>query len=242
MTKKFKTMVELMFGNFKYDRILQFDGRDVTVAVLKGKSGLIDFAGNLVTEFIYDDLSEEFYDDIGYDLGWINFPLNNNKYCSMRLNNRWGLIDKKGNVVVDFKYSNPVKEWGENFIIETDKNEGKSFIMDSKNTIHVDLNFDFIEPRSNYAIVTKDDKDGIIDANLQTLIPCEYDFLNFDDKNKYIRASKNGKVGIIDLKENIILDFIYEDIDIEKFYGNYIFRVYFNDKYALFNEKGERIA
>lgn len=42
--------------------------------------------------------------------------------------------------------------------------------------------------------------------------------------------------------ENIILDIIYDDIEIEKYNNKHIFKVKYNSKYALANEKGEIIS
>ncbi len=243
MTKTYKKTLNIS-NNFKYDHILNFEDREYTVAVLNGKSGLIDIKGNPLTEFIYDDLSEEFEYDMGYEFGWVNFWKNYDKYCRMRMNGKWGLLDRNGNVVVDFNYSNPVQEWGENFIIMINKDDflTTGFIMDKYKNIHLELNFDDIYPRINYAIVVKDYKFGILNNDLQLIIDCKYDYLNGGDGYQYLEATLESKYGVIDLEENIILDFIYDSVTVEKLNNRYIFKAELNNKSALFNEKGERIA
>ena len=144
----------------------------------------------------------------------------------------------------NFKYSNPVKEWGENFII-CECNDDDSYIeyvMYKNGNIHYDLCFDRIIPNTDFAIVVKDEKYGIIDNNFKTIIELKYDRLCADYDNKLIQAQKNGKWGIIDSYENIILDLIYQDVAIDKYNNKYAFRVEYNNKIALFNEKGERVA
>lgn len=244
MTETYQNTQNIISDNFKYDKILNFEDREYTVAVLNGKSGLIDCEGKPITEFIYDDLSDEFEYDMGYEFGWVNFRNNYDKYCRMRLNGKWGLLDRNGNIIVNFKYSNPVQELGENFIIDLDKDEFSvnSFIMDKNNNIRLDLMFDFVYPRINYAIVQKDYKYGILNNNLNLMIDCKYDYLHGGDNYKYLEATLHDKYGVIDIDENIILDFIYDNVTVEKRNNKYIFKAELDNKSALFNEKGERIA
>ncbi len=246
MAKLQNDVIKLNDLNFKFDRILQFDGREYTVAILNGKSGIIDYKGNQITDFIYDDLSDEFPYDIGYDRGWIFWWNDNKKYCRMRLNGKWGLLDKNGNVVVDFKYSNPVQEWGENFIITLEKEiSGEThltyFIMDKNKNIHAELNFDEICLCSQYAIVTRNNINGVIDSNFKTIIPFEYEFLGAISSDKFMNALKDGKWGVIDFNGNVILDFMFDNIDIEQVNGKHIFRVLFQNKFAIFDEDGMKI-
>lgn len=238
--------MELTKENFKYDKIISFNHaqKGYTVAILNGKAGLINFEGKELTEFIYDDMSKEFDDESYYEVGWVHFENRYDRYCRMRLNGKWGLLDSNGNVVVDFKYSNPVQEWGENFIIGEgiDDDSYIEYVMDKNCNIHYDLSFDRIIPNTDFAIVVKNGKYGIIDSNFKTIIDNKYDHLCADYGEKLIQAQKNGKWGIIDLNENIILDLIYQDIAIDKYNNKYAFRVEYNNKIALLNEKGERIA
>jgi hypothetical protein len=237
--------IELIFGNFKYDIIIPFYHvkKGYTVAVLNGKSGLIDYNGNQLTEFIYDDMSKEFEDESYFGVGWVHFENRYDKYCRMRLNGKWGLLDNNGNVIVDFKYSNPVQEWGENFIIAENKNNSYTeTVMDKNGNIHSELSFERIIPHSDFAFVIKNEKYGMIDNNFNTIIECKYDCLYSDYDSKFISAEKDHKWGILDLNENVVIDLLYQDIEIEKYNDNYIFKVKYNDKYALFNEDGKRIA
>ena len=91
---------KIKIGNFKYDKILSFWGEKCTIAVLNGKAGLIDYNGNKLTEFIYDDLSDDlddFFEEVCLDIGYMPFGhkesktwsthsgvIMNEKYCSMR--------------------------------------------------------------------------------------------------------------------------------------------------------------
>ena len=257
---------KIKIGNFKYDKILSFWGEKCTIAVLNGKAGLIDYNGNQLTEFIYDDLSDDlddFFEEVCLDIGYMPFGhkesktwsthsgvIMNEKYCSMRLNGKWGLLDEKGQTIIDFKYSNPVIDWGDNFIIETNKDimgieVSDYFIMDKNKKIHVDLNFMGICPQGEFAVVVKNGKWGIIDKNLNTIINCKYRHLYIDKRDKYILAENDDhKIGVIDFGENIIIDFLYSNIIICYLENQkkYLFRAKYNGKYALFNENAEQIA
>ena len=237
--------VELMFGNFKYDRIVPFyhSNNNYTVAIMNGKSGLIDFNGKQLTEFIYDDLSKEFVEEFPDDFGWMHFENSWNKYCRMRLNGKWGLLDKNGNIVVDFKYLNPVQEWGENFIIQSEEeNFCTQLIIDRNQNVIKELYYDSITPEGEYAFVIKNGKCGLINNEFQTLIKCKYDSLHKMYEHKYLSAYNADKSGVVDLKGNVILDIIYDMVEIAKFDNKYTFSVKSNNKYALFNEEGIRIA
>ena len=237
--------MELTKEIFKYDKIIPFAHaqKDFTVAIINGKSGLINFAGKQITEFIYDDMSREFDDESYYDVGWVHFENRDDKYCKMRLNGKWGLLDGKGNTIVDFKFSNPVQEWGENFIIsEGDDNSYVEYPMDKYGNIHYELTFDRIIPHSDFAIVVKNEKYGIVDNNFKTVIDLKYDRLCTCYNNKFICAQICDKWGIIDIQKNVLLDFIYDDVEIEKYNDTYIFKVKYNNKYALLNVNGEIIS
>lgn len=253
-TEKDKIMIKVPIGSdkqvgsdLKYDQIIPFNDRNYTVAVLNGKSGLINFDGKHITPFIYDDLSEDYCDDMSYELGWVNFEHSYEKYCRMRLNGKWGLLDENGNVVVDFKYSNPVSEWGEHFVVEINGKKSNYpdstfFVMDKNQNIHAELNFDYVMPRFQYAIVTKNYKYGIVNNDLKMIIDCKYNILHSGYNHKYIEALLEDKWGIIDLEENVVLDFIYDDVHIEEKNGKYIFMAKIDDKYELYNIKDERIS
>lgn len=245
MTETYAKTLNIVPNNFKYEDITFIKNRDFLIATLNGKIGLLDTNGNPISEFIYDN---PLYDDVlWYEFIWCNKQYHNKKYCNMSLNNKWGIIDFYGNTIIDFKYSNPIEIWGENFIIELNKeiigeNHYYYLIMDKNQNIHLDLNFDYVNTRGNFAIVEKNYKHGIINRKLQFLTDLKYDNLFAGDNYKYISASINNKSGVIDLKENIILDFLYDYVEIEKLGNRYLFKTELNNKFALFNEAGERIG
>ncbi len=89
----------------------------------------------------------------------------------------------------------------------------------------------------NYNIVSCNGKWGVIDNNGSIIIPIEYDYLESDNKDNLLIAIKNKKKGVINLKNDIILEFDdYEDVVI---YGEYV-GVVFNDKVIkIFKNKEE---
>ena len=243
MAKLQNDVIKLNDLNFKFDKILQFDGREYTVAVVNGKAGIVDYNGNQITDFIYDDLCDEFPYDSSYGKYWMLWG-DNEKYFKMCLHGKWGLLDRNGNVVLDFKYSYPVHEWCGNFKIMIDNEisgETHFFIMDKDKNIHAELNFDDINTHSQYAIVAKNNMYGVIDSNFKTIIPLEYENLNAISSDKFMSALKDGKWGVLDFNGNIILDFMFDNIDIEQVNGKHIFRAFFQNKFAIFDENGMKI-
>ncbi len=133
--KSQKEMVELMFGDFKYDNIACFSNVDYTVATLNGKAGLIDLKGNPITDFIYDDLTQESIDDSEIDKMIDYFHFVNSNYYSLRLNNKWGVLNNKGETIVDFIYDERIETGLQDFfIVCKDKygviNNNKEMILD----------------------------------------------------------------------------------------------------------------
>lgn len=133
--KSQKEMVELMFGNFKYDNIACFSNVNYTVATLSGKAGLIDLKGNPITDFIYDDLTQENIDDSEIDKMIDYFHFVNSNYYSLRLNNKWGVLNNKGETIVDFIYDERIEICSQDFfIVRKDKygviNSNKKIILD----------------------------------------------------------------------------------------------------------------
>ncbi len=63
----------------------------LAAVVKKGKIGFIDTTGTTIIPFIYDDVVSGFEDECA----WV------------RLNKKWGIIDKNGNVLLEFKQKYP---------------------------------------------------------------------------------------------------------------------------------------
>ncbi len=201
------------------------------------KYGLIDWNNNVVLPFEFAHLSlvsdkiflgnKEYMDCINY-----LYDFNGNKVCdtsfdwitrlqneeiktdyyiaSHRHENNYGLADKFGNPIIDFKYK--------------------------------EFNWCFSKKRNQLYFVVQNQLGawGIIDINDNTVIPFIYDEISsFDNIDNGISASLDGKYGLIDLDNNVLSDFKFEEI--KGFNNNGISVAKFNNKWGLINTKGESI-
>jgi len=98
-----------------------------------------------------------------------------------------------------------------------------------------------------YFIVSTNNKFGIVDDKNTTIIPFVYDDLSFDLANPYISnevilpAKKNGKWGLISLKNKVWVNFDYQYI--EKINGERnIFKAKIKNKYKIINENGKALC
>lgn len=88
-------------------------------------------------------------------------------------------------------------------------------------------------------------KYGVIDSDGQKRIDFRYedmDVFPINDGGYATAKKKNGKCGIINTKEEVILDFVYDEIKGSDNHGSLFFIVKLDNKSALFNEEGVRIA
>src|SRR5690606_32169459 len=71
------------------------------------------------------------------------------------------------------------------------------------------------KPSENYERISKNNSWGFVDENGKEIIPLGiYEFLNPIDENNMILATKNGKDGYIDIHQNILIPFKYDDLGV----------------------------
>lgn len=237
-----------------YDKISSTSGTEIFTVELDNLWGAIDKAGNIKIPLKYQSLE-------------LNYGT---KKISAKLNNQWGIINSDNTVLVGFNYDFVQPDF-EEYIVQKNNKKG---LLNSKNQLLVEYIYDNISGTSEklysaykYRQVKMGDNIGLIDSTGRLIIPIEYNNLNFFSDSKYdkrIIALKNGKWGIIDFKNTVILPFEYEKIkrdgysDIMEFIGanpnektkfkNWSFKesdfIYFlrsNGQYLMVNEKKEVI-
>ena len=224
---------------FKYDFIYdpQDDKNEYIKADKNGKYGLIDWNNNIVLPFEFASLSvlsdktvfgnKDYMDCINYI-----YDYNGNKVCdtsfdyicrlqndeiktdyyiaSHRHENNYGLADKFGNPIIDFKYK--------------------------------EFNWCFSKKRNQLYFAVKNQLGawGVIDINDNTVIPFIYDDISyFDNIDNGIIACIDERYGLIDIDNNVLSDFKFEEI--EGFNNNEFAPAKFNDKWGLINTKGKSI-
>lgn len=196
---------------FEYDDIRDFsDGR--AWACKFGKWGVIDTKGDTVLDFQYNKL-DNFVNNISivsqkngkweYCKEWNSYQrryVNRSHYVT---HERWGLVDKTGNVLIPLS-------------------ERRLFI-------------ESINP--NLIFVCKGGLWGTFNNNNNNVIPFAYDGIELLSNGK-VKAKKNYKYGLIDLEGKILIPFEYDEL---KEFSSNTFSVRKIDKWGIINVQGQRI-
>nr|WP_315158013.1 WG repeat-containing protein [uncultured Flavobacterium sp.] len=176
----------------------------------------------------------------------------------------YSIINTDGKTI----YDNTIKKYG--YILNEDNlicpffDTEKSFLLlqDAKNKygVYDEINqkqslpqiYDSVKQKLpvegiTYFIVSKNKKFGIVDDKNTALVPFLYDDLSFDLANPYpsneiiLPAKKNGKWGLISLKNKVLTDFGYQFIakidDSEN-----IFKAKIKNKYKIIDGNGKALC
>ncbi|QVK18349.1 WG repeat-containing protein [Mycoplasmatota bacterium] len=199
---------------------------DIFKFSISGKTGLIDVSnGEVIVKPTYEDIR------------WCNQV---NEICRTELNNKYGIIDFDGNVLISNQYDE-IHFDNNQIVLVKDK---KYSIID----IHGNLLLGPMEEGivikriiSQYVIITKDQQNSVIDIHGNIIV----DYLPFNIRISYIDSTNqivyienryNNKNGFINLKENIIVEPVYE-----RLWGfvDDIALAELNNKYGFINDKNE---
>lgn len=123
-------------------------------------------------------------------------------------NNKFGLKDNEGNIIVEPQYTKMIKLGENTKIVQKKKKYG---IIDCSGKIIVPIVFSHAERHSSYVKLKKSDKYGIFDLEGKELLPVEYKSINPLSDNMLLTL-KDYKYGVSDLNGNIILKNIFDDI------------------------------
>lgn len=184
---------------FKYDEIWGFiDG--VSIVELDNCYGVIDSNGNEIIACIYDEIHITAENDIS------------SKLIAVCKDNKWGFIDRSGNIVVDleYKYTGLAAYSVEDGMIKVEKDGKYGYVNGINNTI-----IECVYETASYfsdglARVQKNDKWGYIDKSGKLVIPYLYDDAN-NFSEGLAAVCKDDKWGFIDKKNNIKIPFEYLD-------------------------------
>ena len=177
----------------QYDQLEPFS--DGMAAVGKnGKWGYINHKGEEVIPCQYDNYYE--YGE-GNEKSEMSFCASH-PFCEgvavVRLNEKWGIIDNKGNVIVEYGKYESIGDCHDGMLLA--QNEGKRYMLNKNGEIAFDIS-GYEECKSfseGLCEVKKDGKYGYIDTNGNIVIPCKYTTAN---------AFKEGKA-IVDYSECVV--------------------------------------
>ncbi len=184
----------------------------------------LDLDGNITKKIFCEDCY--FYDE----------------FIDVKIGNKWGVIDKNGNIIIKAKYDKLAYIGEEKWKAKIKYNWG---LLDNNENIIIPFKYDFsyINPKP-YVIAKTEHLCGVFDYEGNIVIPFEYDYIDFcykktEDKRCFC-AKKNNKMGIIDINNNVIVPFEY--IDFSYLNENIIAAQIDDDKFIIINEKNEQIC
>lgn len=205
-------------------------------AKLNGKSGYIDFSGRVRIPFDY--LSCGTFVE---GTAWVS-----------NRDGKAGLIDYDGRILEPLIHDNILHLKNGN-VIFVDTNPlfrteqyrvyGKPHNYVQNNSGASYFHFNVLHNPEFVGVETSNRKRGITHLDGSVIIPAAYDDITFwqDVRNNCIIVKKDNNWGLINLENKVLVDFIYEQIDIVKIVheevSKYYYKVRKNGKYGLLNEK-----
>lgn len=161
-----------------------------------------------------------------------------NGVAVIRKNGKYGLIDSKNKIVIPAENERISRDLKRPFVVLV--NNGKSKIYDLKANWQSG-EFDKIEytDTSTLIRVVEKGKYGFynLTAKIFAIAP-EYDSVGAFF-NGFSISKKNGKLGVIDVKDNSIIPFDYQRIQYEWVGVNMKFKVLKDDKYGILDKTGK---
>lgn len=182
------------------------DGTIIVQDKSSKKWGAIDINGDVVVDFIYDNIYQF-----------------NNGYARAIIDNKQGFINDKGEELTEFIYdithNNTIYDLNNNLAPVSIENKW-GFINEKGDTV-IPLIYDkIIDVYNDFAIVGVGDNIstiefnglyGLISTNGETLIDVQYDSMIYIDNDLFI-VSKDGKFGIIDITGDELAEIKYDEI------------------------------
>jgi hypothetical protein len=130
--------------------------------------------------------------------------------ASVFLKGKWGFIDKEENLTVQ-PYYKEVKSFRNGFApVKNIKN--KWIFIDKKGTlINTSMYDDFRETKNGKYLVFKNKRWGITTAGGKEILSPKYEYIE-EISPALLKIKKDGKFGVMDFQENIILYYQYDDV------------------------------
>lgn len=216
---------------FQFDSTRGFtDG--YAIVITDNDFGVIDKKGNIVLKMEYDgiyptglkqtflifdrkrnkyvaNIKGEKIFEIKYD----SFDKFYNDYAVIKNDNKYGLIDKNGNIVIACKYyalGNYENGFSLTFKKEKEDLDG---LMDLHENILVEPKYDFLSTGLVDFIAINSLK-GLMDKSGKIVLTPEYDQLGYSFEEGLISISKDGKYGFANEKGEIVISMIYDEVKI----------------------------
>jgi len=173
------------------------------------------------------------YDEIGP----FGYDSNFTSTARARLDTKWGLIDKKGKVIVPLKYEDIDDSFKKNHIPA--KWNGKWGLVNKKDEIMIpfkyeDFHWEFYE---GFFAAKLNGKWGLVREKDKIVVPFKYDDISPSPSEGLVAAKLNGKWGFIGDNENMNIPFKYENTH-KRFYEGLV-AAELNGKWGFIDKNGK---
>lgn len=159
---------------------------------------------------------------------------------------KYGVVDEEGVVYIPVNYDEiSLFQEGNNYrdnVYKCQRN-GKLGLVNAQDITLLQCEYSSIKHSGEYVYLVKNGKNGYAELKgtdeVKSLIPCIYDKLESYSKNAPMRATYNGKEGMIDGNNKIIIPFEYSNIG--KFYNVGAYNMAWveqDGKYGIYNIDG----
>lgn len=159
---------------------------------------------------------------------------------------KYGVVDEEGVVYIPVNYDNiSLFKEGNNYrdnVYKCQRN-GKLGLVNAQDITLLQCEYSSIKHSGEYVYLVKNGKNGYAELKgtdeVKSLIPCIYDKLASYSKDAPMRATYNGKEGMIDGNNKIIIPFEYSNIG--KFYNVGAYNMAWveqDGKYGIYNIDG----
>lgn len=159
---------------------------------------------------------------------------------------KYGVVDEEGVVYIPVNYDEiSLFKEGSNYrdnVYKCQRN-GKLGLVNSQDITLLQCEYSSIKHSGEYVYLVKNEKNGYAELKgtdeVKSLIPCIYDKLESYSKDAPMRATYNGKEGMIDGNNKIIIPFEYSNIG--KFYNVGAYNMAWveqDGKYGIYNIDG----
>ncbi len=167
-------------------------------------------------------------------LFWLTSTSFAQQFFPIKVNQKWGLIDKTGKVVVRPTYD-AIGDFYQ-FGYAVVQKEGKVGVMNESGALIVPVNYyDLQILDSTIFAVVIDNSWQIINLQGKIILKDDYEKVNIWN-SEYISFSKKGKWGLVHLSGKSIAPPVYDHISI---YKNIYFKTEANEKYGLIRNNGQ---
>ena len=150
----------------------------------------------LVYDYKNDKVISKSYD-------WYKYLFyNGNTYFIIRGNNKVGIIDNQGNMVVNNIYDNIALE---NNMLKVSNNSLYG-LLDSDFNIYLDIEYQYVEVNGENVIIEKDNKYSLLSLSKE-VIGSDYLYISKVDDSNYLVIDKDNKIDIVNnkLESNLIM-------------------------------------